>query len=57
MLSATVVVGGLARLSGLAVSDVPGTLHVVALAMELLVVPLLFAWQRRVARITPRRAK
>lgn len=50
VLSAAVVVGGLARLSALLVHGMPTTPHLLALAMELVVVPLLFAWQRRVAR-------
>lgn len=49
VLSGTVVVGGLARLSALLIYGMPSTPHVVALGMELVVVPLLFAWQRRVA--------
>lgn len=49
VLSAMVVVGGLARLSALLVYGMPSTPHVLALGMELVVVPLLFAWQRRVA--------
>lgn len=48
-LSCVVVVGGLARLSHLLIHDRPGLAHVLALGMELAVVPLLFAWQRRVA--------
>lgn len=49
-LSGLVVVGGLARLAALDVQEPPGTPHMLALIMELAVVPLLFAWQRRVAR-------
>ena len=49
VLSGVVVVGGLARLSALPIYGMPGTPHVLALGMELVVVPLLFAWQRRVA--------
>lgn len=49
-LSLLVVVGGLARLSSLATEDMPSNAHVLALSMELGVVPLLFLWQRRVAR-------
>lgn len=48
-LSFVIVVGGLARLSALLVHGMPGTPHVLALGMELVVVPLLFVWQRRVA--------
>ena len=50
VLTGIVVVGGLARLGGLDVRQPPGTGHLLGLAMELLVVPLLLAWQRRVAR-------
>ena len=49
VLSAIVVAGGLARLCALLIYGMPGTAHVLALGMELVVVPLLFAWQRRVA--------
>jgi hypothetical protein len=48
-LSGIVVVGGLARLSALVVYGVPNAPHLLALGMELVVVPLLFAWQRRIA--------
>ena len=50
VLSFVVVIGGLARLAALLVHGGPGTAHVLALGMELGVVPLLFLWQRRVAR-------
>jgi hypothetical protein len=50
VLSALVVVGGIARLLGLLAHDWPGAPHLLALGMELLVLPLLFVWQRRVAR-------
>lgn len=50
-LSFIVVVGGLARLASLIVNGAPGTAHVLALGMELGVVPLLYFWQRRVARL------
>lgn len=49
VLSAIVVVGGLARLGALLTNGPPSTPHVLALGMELVVVPLLFAWQRKVA--------
>jgi hypothetical protein len=49
-LTMIVVVGGLSRLAALLTSETPGGAHVLALGMELIVVPLLFAWQRRVAR-------
>jgi hypothetical protein len=50
VLSGMVVVGGLARLAALDVQQPPSTGVVLALMMELLVVPLLFVWQRRLAR-------
>jgi hypothetical protein len=49
-LSGLVVAGGLARLPALPIHGIPSAPHVVALGMELVVVPLLFAWQRRIAR-------
>lgn len=49
-LSFLVVVGGLARLASLLTDGAPGTAHMLALVMELGVVPCLFLWQRRVAR-------
>ena len=49
-LSAAIVVGGLARLAALLAGTLPSTSHVLALGMELLVVPLLIIWQRRIAR-------
>lgn len=50
VLTFIVVVGGLARLTSLLIDGAPGTADMLALGMELLVVPSLFAWQRRVAR-------
>jgi hypothetical protein len=50
ILSGIVVAGGMARLANLLISGAPSRPHVLALWMELVVVPLLFAWQRRVAR-------
>ena len=49
VLSGAVVAGGLARLYALIIGGLPAMPHVLALGMELAVVPLLFAWQRRVA--------
>ena len=51
VLSAAVVIGGLARLFGLFCAAVPTAVHQLALVMELLVVPLLFAWQWRISRL------
>ncbi len=50
VLSAVVVVGGVARLAALLSGNLPSTPHVLALGMELLIVPLLLVWQRRIAR-------
>jgi hypothetical protein len=49
ILCTIVVTGGLARLLGLLAHASPGPPHLIALALELVMVPLLFAWQRRVA--------
>jgi Domain of unknown function (DUF4345) len=49
LLSAIVVLGGLARLYGVLVDGWPARPMVFALIMELGVVPLLWLWQRRVA--------
>ena len=48
-LSGVVVVGGLARLGALLNYGMPGAPHLFALGMELIVVPSLFVWQRKVA--------
>ena len=45
-----VVVGGLARLLSLVEVGAPGFGHRFGLTMELVVVPLLMAWQARIAR-------
>jgi hypothetical protein len=50
VLTVVVVTGGLARLGALLVFGLPAMPHVLALGMELGVVPLLAAWQRRIAR-------
>jgi hypothetical protein len=47
-LSLLVVIGGLSRLGALIVYAMPATPHVLALLMELAVVPLLYVWQKRV---------
>ncbi len=47
LLTALVVLGGVARLSGLLLGDVPTMPVAAALAMELLVAPLLCLWQAR----------
>jgi hypothetical protein len=50
LLGAIVVVGGLGRLLSLILSGVPSAVMLAALAMELVVTPLLTYWQGRVAR-------
>jgi hypothetical protein len=45
-----VFAGGLGRALSLVSAGVPGTQHVLGLGMELVVVPLLVAWQAAVAR-------
>ena len=49
-LCGAVVIGGLARLLAVFGAGIPTLAHQLALVMELMVVPLLFAWQRRIAR-------
>jgi hypothetical protein len=50
MLGAFVVIGGLGRLLALLLSGAPSPVMLAALAMELVVTPLLTYWQGRVAR-------
>ncbi|KZE16312.1 MULTISPECIES: DUF4345 domain-containing protein [Sphingomonas] len=50
LLGMMVVLGGLARLWSLVILGPPSTGHAVGLCIELIVVPLLLAWQARVAR-------
>jgi len=49
-LTLVVVLGGLARLLGLALTGVPSLTMLAALSLELVVTPLLCLWQMRVAR-------
>lgn len=50
LLALIVFIGGLARLLGVvALGDAPGKGMIFALAMELIVTPALWAWQRRIA--------
>ncbi|ACS42814.1 MULTISPECIES: DUF4345 domain-containing protein [Methylorubrum] len=49
-LTLVVVLGGLARLLGLSLTGVPSLTMLAALALELVVTPLLCLWQMRVAR-------
>lgn len=46
-----VVFGGFARLAALLILGAPSTPHLLAIGMELLVVPAIFLWQRRVAAL------
>ncbi|HEV7661290.1 MAG TPA: DUF4345 family protein [Allosphingosinicella sp.] len=48
--AAAIVLGGLARLGGLAIGDAPSLAHHIALAAELGLTPMLVLWQARVAR-------
>jgi hypothetical protein len=50
LLTLIVFAGGLARLAGVIVSGPPHRGMLFALVMELVVTPLLWAWQQRVAR-------
>lgn len=50
ILTLVVVVGGLGRLTGLAMTGLPSFSMLFALGMELLVTPLVCLWQMRVAR-------
>lgn len=52
LLTFIVVVGGLMRLLGMALGGWPGWPMASTLVMELVVTPLLCAWQARVARLT-----
>ena len=49
VLTLVVVVGGLGRLTGLALTGLPSFSMLLALGMELLVTPLVCLWQMRVA--------
>lgn len=49
LLSGIVLIGGLARLTGVAIHGLPGPGHIFGLVMECGVVPALWLWQRRVA--------
>ncbi len=53
ILTAIVVTGGLARLYGVLVDGAPGPIMMFALTMELVVTPLLWLWQRRIAAMQP----
>jgi hypothetical protein len=51
LLAAIVVVGGLGRWLSLIVEGIPDASMIFALIMELIVVPSLALWQRRIARL------
>jgi hypothetical protein len=51
LLTMIVVLGGLARLVGLMITGLPSLAMLAALAMELVVTPLLCLWQIRVAHL------
>ena len=51
LLTIIVVLGGLARLLGLLITGLPSLTMLAALAMELVVTPLLCLWQIRVANL------
>ncbi|ACL59784.1 DUF4345 domain-containing protein [Methylobacterium nodulans] len=55
-LTLVVVLGGLGRLLGLWLTGVPSLTMLAALAMELVVTPLLCLWQTRVANIARERS-
>ena len=50
LLTSLVVIGGIGRLLGLVIMGVPSRAMVAALAMELIVTPLLALWQFRIAK-------
>jgi hypothetical protein len=50
LLTFIVVIGGLARLLGFLLAGLPGPSMQAALGMELLVTPLICAWQYRIAK-------
>lgn len=50
LLGCLVVAGGVARLLGAVFNGLPGTGHLVGLALELIVTPSLLLWQARLAR-------
>jgi hypothetical protein len=56
VLTALVVIGGVARLAGVALGDVPTIDVAMALTMELVVAPLLCLWQMRVFSLAKPRA-
>lgn len=55
-LTLIIVIGGLARLGGLALTGIPSLIMLGALGMELVVTPIICLWQLRVARLYRGRA-
>jgi hypothetical protein len=55
LLTALVVTGGIGRLVGLAIAGVPSRAMLFGMTMELVVTPLLYLWQTRVAARPARR--
>jgi hypothetical protein len=53
LLTLIVVIGGLARLTGLLLTGFPSLIMLAALVMELVVTPFVCLWQIRVARLHP----
>lgn len=56
LLAGIVVVGGLGRLAGVVIARAPSLSMFAALAMELVVTPLLSVWQARIAALAASRA-
>lgn len=50
LITLIVVVGGLSRLTGLALTGIPSLPMILAIGMELVVTPLICLWQLRVGR-------
>lgn len=57
LLGAMVVGGGLARLVSLGIVGEPSSGHLLGLWIELILVPLLLAWQTRIARLCRQRER
>lgn len=51
LLCSIVIIGGLARLYGIVLAGVPSSTMASALLMELGVVPVIWVWQQRLARL------
>lgn len=57
LLGGMVVGGGLARLVSLGIVGEPSSGHLLGLCIELILVPLLLAWQTRIARLCRQRER